>query len=66
MIAEIFLIVLAIAVMILFMPVAIGVGIKILAPDWYVANRRNILLTLGLVMVVLLIGILVIFFGLAL
>ena len=66
MIAEIFLIVLAIAVMILFMPVAIGVGIKILAPDWYVANRRNIVLTLGLVMVVLLIGILVIFFGLAL
>ncbi|QJB68571.1 hypothetical protein [Parasphingorhabdus halotolerans] len=65
MIAEIFLIVLAIAVMILFMPVAIGVGIKILAPEWYLANRRNIILTLGVIIAVLLIGILVIFFGMA-
>ncbi|VAW02805.1 hypothetical protein MNBD_ALPHA04-803 [hydrothermal vent metagenome] len=55
----------AIAVMILFIPVAIGVGIKIIATDWYIANRRTLIIGLGALEIALLAAICVVFFGLA-
>ncbi len=61
----ILLIGLAIVVMILFIPVAIGVGIRIIATDWYVANRRNLIIGLAAMDAVLVVLLFVAFFGLA-
>ncbi len=63
--AEFLLIVLAIAVMILFIPVAIAVGIKIIATDWYLQNRRSLFVGLAVLEIILLLLIFVTFFGVA-
>ncbi|WP_162559086.1 hypothetical protein [Sphingorhabdus sp. EL138] len=54
---------LAIIVMLLFVPIAIGLGLFIIAPDWSQENRQTIIISIGIVDFLLFAAVILLFFA---
>ncbi|MEP3227306.1 MAG: hypothetical protein ABJO01_15110 [Parasphingorhabdus sp.] len=57
------IIILAILIMILFIPVAIGFALYIIVPDWFQAHRNQVIIGVGLADFILFAALIILFFG---
>ncbi len=56
---------LAIIIMVLFIPIAVGLALFIIVPDWFRANRNAVIIGIGIADFILFAAIVVLFFGVA-
>ncbi|WP_422343369.1 hypothetical protein [Parasphingorhabdus sp.] len=56
---------LAIIIMVLFIPIAVGLALFIIVPDWFRANRNAVIIGIGIADFLMFAAIVVLFFGVA-
>lgn len=56
---------LAIIIMVLFIPIAVGLALFIIVPDWFRANRNAVIIGIGIADFILFAAIFVLLFGVA-